>query len=65
MAPERKGGPIDTLTNYQQVFEILFKGDKKHQSYSDYPMYKHLAQFSSKAESTSADNHDGAAGDEE
>jgi hypothetical protein len=45
-APERKGGPTDSLTHFEQVYEQLFKGDKQYKSFADYPMYKHLVQFS-------------------
>lgn len=47
-APERKGGPTDPLTGFEQVFELLFKGDKNYKYYNEYPIYKYLAQFSSK-----------------
>lgn len=55
MAPERKGGPVDPISNYQQVFESLFKGDKKYPTFGDYPMYKYLAQFSTKAHNLEGD----------
>jgi hypothetical protein len=45
---ERKGGPTDPLTGFEQVFDMLFKGDKHYKCYQDYPLYTYLLQFSHK-----------------
>jgi hypothetical protein len=57
-APERDGGPVDPLCCFEEVYTIIFKqsypnpafnssttGSLKQSMY-DYPIYKHLVQFS-------------------
>jgi hypothetical protein len=57
-APERDGGPVDPLCCFEEVYNIIFKmsypnpafssvsaGSLKQSMY-DYPIYKHLIQFS-------------------
>mmetsp|Transcript_38538 Transcript_38538/g.28393 ORF Transcript_38538/g.28393 Transcript_38538/m.28393 type:complete len:102 (-) Transcript_38538:372-677(-) len=46
---ERKGGPTDALSEFDSVFESLFKGDKNYKNFQSYPLYQHLAQISAKA----------------
>ena len=45
-AQERKGGPVDPLTHFKEVAELLFKGAKGYQSPEKLPIYEHLEQFS-------------------
>ena len=45
-APERKGGPIDSLTWFQELFDILLKGKYGH--IEDYPLYKELKLINTK-----------------
>ena len=42
------------MAHFEAVYEQLFKGDKQYKSFQDYPIYKHLVQFSSKSDTKSA-----------
>ncbi len=59
MAPERKGSATDPLTNFDQTIDSLFQCSqtknegRQYKSYKDYPMYKYLAQFSTRTDAKS------------
>jgi hypothetical protein len=60
LAADKKGGPTDPLTHFQEIVEALFinntsstggLGTSKerppsYKSYQEYPIFQHLAQFS-------------------
>lgn len=48
---EREGGPVDPLCCYQEIYNLIFSGQNHDQAQPnknmlDYPIYKHLIQFS-------------------
>lgn len=45
-AVERKGGPVDPITDVKEIFELLFKGSTKYNDYTQLPIYNYMKYFS-------------------